>query len=79
MLVFQANFSEIHIIHELLLASAGPRTWNGLPSDIRNEGDEETFKKKLKPICSDWLVAKKIHSAVQCQQLHKGISTTLLH
>ena len=29
-------------------ASVGRRTWNGLPSDIRNESDKETFKKKLK-------------------------------
>ena len=57
----------------------GPRTWNGLPSDIRNESDEETLKKKLKSHLYKCPMAKKIHSAVQCQWLHKWTSTTTLH
>ena len=61
-------------------ASVGPQTWNGLPSDIRNESDEETFKKKLISPSVPTVIRLRKYT-VQCdvhQQRDKWINITLL-
>ena len=52
---FKPIFCKSTLSMKSSFASVGARTWNGLPSDIRYDGDKETFKKKLET---------HIHSAV---------------
>ena len=46
--IFKPIFCKSTLSMNSTFASIGPRTWNGLSSFIRNESDEEAFKKKLK-------------------------------
>ena len=46
--LFKPIFCKSTLSMSSSFASVGPRTWNRLPSDIRNESHEEVSKKKLK-------------------------------